>query len=734
MHSKMAFLPGVMTAAMLALATGLPAADMPMLCPQPKEARRVAGEGPLDVAAGVVLKLPSTCGKPVQWAAARLRDELGRLATRAPGAAVTATVYVGGIEDFSAGEFRGNAPAEMVSGAAQLPAEGYLLRVAATGAIIVGKDVRGTVYGVETLIQLVQNGPLAPALDIRDYPDMAWRMTYCAGGEQLDERIRRIVRLCVAYKLNMIVFENPDFYRLADPEAKRRLLEVFTYCTDMGIEPIAELQSFGWSQYILPLDPLCVEAAPVRDRRFQFAADDLAQPYYKPGQDLAVLNGEFDQGDGHRITGWQQDDSGATIFLEASEKGGKCLKIQRTTPGFSRVSQRVQCEANTSYEMQVDMKTEAGLGFAAYFEVYGFPNLEIGREFLDYPHLSTSTGWERRTLRFRSGRATELVVYLRLQDGTGTAWFDNVTIKTAPGLPLVNVVETPDQPIVVASLDRKTIYAPGVDYDVKPGELQYPFAETATPWQISRRQDGAIRPGEEILVSYEWAEPGNITYCPSEPRTQALMKRAIAETIGTFTPRLLHLGHDEPRVMNRDSRCRKRGLEAHELYVDDLKRIHRYVQEVDPACRIMVWADTFRVNENGEVKVAWFSDEKCKLADAIRDVPKDIIMCAWRYSETDVDLLYRDLVSLTAAGFDVTGSPWYDLANAAAWGRAVVRAGGPSAKCLALFLTTWEDRWDALPLTSDLMWTLTKPEPTGENATFARDLTLRYARFATYRP
>jgi hypothetical protein len=212
------------------------------------------------------------------------------------------------------------------------------------------------------------------------------------------------------------------------------------------------------------------------------------------------------------------------------------------------------------------------------------------------------------------------------------------------------------------------------------------------------------------------------------------MRRAIAETVQTFRPRLIHLGHDEPRVINRDGRCRARGLAAHDLYVDDIRRMHQYVQEADPKCRLMIWADAFRVNEAGEVKVAWFSDEKCTLENAVREMPKDIILCPWRYTETDVGFLYRDLASLAAAGFEVTGSPWYDLRNAASWGRAVSRLRAESDRCLGLFLTTWDDRWEALPLTGDLMWTLAKPEFQGDGERLARELEKRYRGFATFTP
>jgi len=726
-------MPWIVVAGVVAMAAGSLAEDLPRLCPQPQELRLLPGEGPMDLSAGALVQVPPSAPRPIQLAAERLRAELARRTGRPPLEAVRTTLVVGAVQDLDA-EAHDRVPKAILEEAGALPPEGYRLRTSPTGAVVVGRDARGAVYGVETLIQLVRGSPSVPAVDIRDYPDSAWRLTYCAGGDRLDDRLRRIVGLCVHYKLNLIVFENPAFYRLSDPEARARLTEVFAYCRDLGIEPVPELQSFGWSQHLLPLDPLCVEAAPARDRRFRFADDETARPCDRPGQDLAVRNGDLDRAEGHRFADWQQDDVGTTLFADTSERGGMCLMIQRQTPGFSRVSQRVRCEPDTCYEVQVDMRTQAGKDFAAYFEVYGSPTLDRGQEFAAYPHVATTTDWERRSLKFRSGPARELVVYLRIQEGTGSAWFDNLSIRTAGEPPLINIVETPDQPLVVTSVDRATTYRPGVDYDVEPGDLRFPYADTAAPWRVTRRRDGALTAGQEVLLSYEWAEPGDITYCPSEPRTQALMEKAIRDTTATLKPRLIHLGHDEPRVINRDQRCRKRGLPAYALYVDDIRRMHRYVKKADPDCRVMIWADAFRVNDKGEVKMAWFSEEKCALADAVRDMPRDIILCPWRYTETDVDFLWRDLASLTAAGFDVTGSPWYDLCNVVAWGRAAARLRPESGTCLGLFLTTWDDRWDALPITSGLMWTLARAGIPGEGDALDKALRARYAGFGTYAP
>ena len=64
---------------------------------------------------------------------------------------------------------------------------------------------------------------------------------------------------------------------------------------------------------------------------------------------------------------------------------------------------------------------------------------------------------------------------------------------------------------------------------------------------------------------------------------------------------------------------------------------------------------------------------------------------------------------MIAANVSVTVSPWYDLVNTYCWAQAVRRLRAKSGKCHGLFLTTWSNRWQALPLCADLMWTLSSP-------------------------
>ena len=74
-------------------------------------------------------------------------------------------IYVGARGDKSVKKFSRNIPQK---------AEGYYLKIDDNNIVIAGADKRGLFYGVQTLLQLAENGKL-PAVEITDYPDVPYR-------------------------------------------------------------------------------------------------------------------------------------------------------------------------------------------------------------------------------------------------------------------------------------------------------------------------------------------------------------------------------------------------------------------------------------------------------------------------------------------------------------------------------------------------------------------------------
>ena len=689
-------------------------AQMAPLCPEPQQLKLLHDRRPLDLSNGCRLKVISPDAGPVRHAVEELRTAAARASRIAPTDDGSALITVGllGDADFVPGEI-----------AEALPAEGYVLKVADGRAWVLGTDARGTAYGCQTLIQLLRSGKPVPALQIRDWPDTVFRMAYVAGGDTLTEQVRRRIDMAAHYKLNMLVFENSAYFQLDDKQIAAGVQQVFDYCRAVGIEPIPELQSFGWAGHILSWEPLCVEAHPWKDRQYVFGNDDIAAFVTAPGMSLDVVNARFERGEGDSFTGWQQDDVGRTLFEDTGADGGRALRITRTTSGMSRAWQTFACLPNQRYTLDVDVRVQPEGDVYAYYEVYyGSTGVYVASSAIGD---GNEVDWHTKTVVLEPGPSTTMTIFLRVQQGTGTAWFDNVVCRRVQSSPMVNIVRTQELPFEVKSPNGVTLYAEGTDYALLPGdELAYPFEETVKPWRIQRLPDGRIKFGGKVSVSYHNAPRATTgTYCPSEPRTQALMKRAIQQTVEVLRPRFVHIGHDESRRINSDDRCRRRGMKAYEIFADDVRRLYDYARAVDPDVKLMMWADalasdrTLHGVKEGMIDVAHRFNEECTIEQMAELIPTDIIMNCWRYYtyrpgstvEARIDELHEFLTTRAKAGYAVTGSPWYGIVNTYCWGKATQRMRRESDRPLGIYLTTWAHHWVMLPLASNLMWTLDSP-------------------------
>ncbi|HYN04043.1 MAG TPA: glycoside hydrolase family 20 zincin-like fold domain-containing protein [Vicinamibacteria bacterium] len=100
-------------------------------------------------------------------------------------------------------------------GAGTVPeaAEGYLLSVDASGAVVAGRDYRGALYGVSSFVQLVhrwgKQSVAARQAVVRDWPflPIRWVHLYLPGRDQLDFARRTMRDVLLRYKFNGIVLE-----------------------------------------------------------------------------------------------------------------------------------------------------------------------------------------------------------------------------------------------------------------------------------------------------------------------------------------------------------------------------------------------------------------------------------------------------------------------------------------------------------------------------------------------
>ena len=852
------------------------AAELARLCPQPQERTLRLDSVPLDLSRGATVISVTRGVEPIIRAVARLQAHIAEGAREAGEKADAASFAVGTVDSWRRAQAADRPPDELLAAAAELPPEGYVLRVGEGGALVVGRDVRGTVYGMETLSQLVRSRRSIPPWQIRDWPDCAVRAAHGIG-PTLNDQLRRVVRLALNYKFNMLIFESDVYYRLDDPAVSQQVREAFDYCHSAGIEPIPELQSFGWGHCILKIDPSCVEAELRENHRFRFGKGGFAEPLPAlptPGEsaDAAVLpiqNADFSMAEGNDIAGWDQDDIGGAIFVDERAPGDRCVRVTCKQSAMKRISQTVPCEPNLTYVLEVDMRSAGVERMTAYFEVYG-GSAHLG----GCGRVPQTSDWTTRRMVFQTGNAKAITIYLRIQSGTGTAWFDNVTCRTAALLELqnpdfelssegdvpawaahgdglaatvvpreaggkalrlalkqpgsdggvsqqllcephrdysiacdlrtegaedlratieardgngeslatqsvsagsrdwrrgnllfysgsnrtvtvhlsvqgsagsawfdnvgcspgparmINVVATHEMPIVVTDVVGEMRYEEGVDYDIIPVALDFPFRQDVQPSRIRRAPQSRIRADETVLVSYHWAVPGSVTYCPSEPRTHAIMKKALTDTVALLRPRWIHIGHDEPRKLNCDLRCRGRNMAGFELFTDDVRRLDGYAKQSGASVRLMLWHDALTCNVGGTLG---YDTGPVALDEIVAGVPKDAIICPWNYHTPDSGYLQGEMAKFADLGLDVLGVSCQNAANTYAWGKAVrslrARLGD---RCLGLLMSSWGEPWRDMPLAGDITWSSATPVVSGDALTVTRELRQRYAGWETY--
>ncbi|MGC9318821.1 MAG: glycoside hydrolase family 20 zincin-like fold domain-containing protein [Armatimonadota bacterium] len=264
-----------------------------------------------------------------------------------------------------------------------------------------------------------------------------------------------------------------------------------------------------------------------------------------------------------------------------------------------------------------------------------------------------------------------------------------------------NVLRTEATDIVIISADGETTYAEGRDYEVIEGELSYPYEPDAEPFRVRRIEGGRIADGATVLASYDYAVKmgsSNIPYCPSEPAVYEIMFPAIENTITYLQPRWLHIGHDEPRIVNSDSRCLRRDMTGGQLLAEDITKLNDFAHSIDPNVRLMMWADALNPYHNG----TWFSGEH---EHELNLVPKDVIQNVWFYGATDpLDRGRQSFEHFDRYGFTVTGSPWDNATCCRNWGLVAGEARRRGLDCMGLLYTSWSNRWAGLETLAGVAW------------------------------
>ncbi len=575
------------------------------------------------------------------------------------------------------------------------PAEGYRISVRKNYILVIGTDPAGTFYGIQTLRQLIlkdKAGQLRiPVVDIRDYPDFPLRGKI---GPSYGN-IKNMARQKFNYYFVYLPFTYGPLSREKTNETLEKTKRTFQLCREYHIEPIPIIATWTPGFYVLKIDPHCVEGIYVKDKKFIFQ-NDYALPAKLEAKEVVVKNSGFEQVSKNCFTYWGQDYIGEKTFDDTQivREGLHSLRIESKEYGYVHVWQDVDCQPHRYYILECDIK---GRGYACVYglgvksDTWGTPKIpppiEGWEEYLAEPLggniSSKGKEWKRyKSKPFYSSHYKRIRIFL-ITSGRGRSWFDNVKIKVAdvkepPGI--VNLIITESSPLIVKSLDGNITYRENKDYQIIPGETKFGYSKNNKPWKVKRIPGGRIKNGDTVLISYNFAPPGKITCCPSEPRYYKIVKPLVQEVVSALHPKFLHICHDEPNSICGDSRCLSKGKSSGELVAEEVKKVYEYVKEVDPTCGLAMWSLD-----------RWHAPPGTGLESLYDNIPKDILINAYVYQSDEV--ARRKMVSMlryfSSRGFPVTGSPWYDYANNYYWAQAIDEARKRTDKCLGILSTNW---------------------------------------------
>lgn len=245
------------TAAMLSLGA-VGGAEPLLLTPWPKSVD--ARSGSFKVTAGTPILVPARLERSESLALARLQDAFAAKAGFRPHAGDVASAAKGAISL----AVRPQAASDART------ADGYELRIAPEGVALVGNSDSGLFYGLQTLVQLVeQHGAELPVLNVRDEPDFRWRGYYqdiSRGRVPKVETLEWTIDYLASQKVNMFQLYvehpfafsfNPGIAHGKDGLTADEVRRLDQYCRDRRIAFVPSLQSFGHMAGVLSVPEYC---------------------------------------------------------------------------------------------------------------------------------------------------------------------------------------------------------------------------------------------------------------------------------------------------------------------------------------------------------------------------------------------------------------------------------------------------------------------------------------------
>lgn len=154
----------------------------------------------------------------------------------------------------------------------EIERQGYRLRCGPREILIQAPTPQGVFYGIQTLLQLLDAGPLLRESDILDWPDLACRMVMIDSARQNEngDYYRRLIDFLARYKVNYLHWHltddeilslyHEDYAALMHPHAWRveEIRALVEFARQRYIEVMPEIESLGHARVFARL-PDCRE-------------------------------------------------------------------------------------------------------------------------------------------------------------------------------------------------------------------------------------------------------------------------------------------------------------------------------------------------------------------------------------------------------------------------------------------------------------------------------------------
>ncbi|MBI5971498.1 MAG: family 20 glycosylhydrolase [Deltaproteobacteria bacterium] len=188
------------------------------------------------------------------------------------------------------------------------------------------------------------------------------------------------------------------------------------------------------------------------------------------------------------------------------------------------------------------------------------------------------------------------------------------------------------------------------------------------------------------------------TYDPRKEETYRFVTAMLDEIIELIRPRAVHIGHDEAAAPKGER------MLPPELFLKDVERLHGYLKK--KGVETWMWGDMLAAPYEFPGMNFRYLHGVEGYAQIRGKIPKDVVICDWRYSEPGLE--FPSAAAFAKDGHGVLGATWTAVPTTRNFSRYM--AGMPGAE--GMIATTWfhvqKKEWDTvdriMKTSSDAFW------------------------------